>query len=174
MIAYYFAIFFSIFTVVILHFRFYYDNEKASLIAPIIYTLLSIGFVFLVKQNFELLNRFAARQDCRFILKERFYEKRKGSRKIFLGYSGVLLKNGNIIENGFLPTQTFYDFKDEKLSIDDSVKVWYLKENDKLILQTQKTKTDGFLIASIIEQIFMILLFNSLWYWVLKSKKAKF
>lgn len=171
MIAYYFAILFSIFIVVGLHVGFYYKNEKPPLTAPILYTLLSIGFVYLVKQNFELLNKYDTRQDCRFVLKERVFEKRKGSRKLFLGYSGVLLKNDSI-ENGFLPTQTFYDFKDEKLSIDDSVKVWYLKENDKLILQTQETKTDGFLITSIIAQIFMILLFNSLWYWVFKSKKS--
>jgi hypothetical protein len=172
MIAYYFAILFSIFIVVGLHVGFYYKNEKPSLTAPILYTLLSIGFVFLVKQNFELLNRFTARQDYRFVLKERVFEKTKGSRKIFVGYNGVLLKNNNIVENGFLPTQTFYDFKDEKLSINDSVKVRYFGENDKLILQTQKTKTNSFLITSIIEQIFMFLLFNSLWYWVFKGKKS--
>ncbi|PWK20227.1 hypothetical protein LV89_03767 [Arcicella aurantiaca] len=171
MLAFYFVIVFSILIVVGLHISYYYSKEKAALTTPILFTLCSLGFIFLVKQNFELLNRFTLRQDCLFILKERVSEKRKGSRKIFLGYNGVLLKN-NSNENGFLPTQTFYDFKDEKLSIDDSVKVWYLQENDKLILQTQKTKTNGFLIISIIEQIFMILLFNSLWYWVFKSKKS--
>ncbi|MCU0471710.1 MAG: hypothetical protein MUF58_24335, partial [Arcicella sp.] len=74
---------------------------------------------------------------------------------------------------GFLPIQFFYDMNDEKLSLNDSVRVWYMEENDKLILQTSKTQTNGFLIISVIESVFIIVLCNSLWYWVFRGKKYK-
>lgn len=169
MIAYYFAFFFLIFIIIGLHFRTYYSNDKSSLITPVIFTLLSIGYVFLTKRNLELLDRFANKQEIRFIPTDRIFEKRNGSRKIFIGFSGKILKEQNIIENGFLPTQTFYSFKDTKITINDTLKVWNVGENNNLILQNEKTKTNDFLIISIIEQIFIVLLCNSLWFWFFKK-----
>jgi hypothetical protein len=173
MLAYYFVLLFIIFIVVGLHFRFYYNSDKLSFTAPILFTLCSIGFVVLLKQNLELLRKFDTRQDMRFILKERVFENRKGGRKMFVGYKGYLFKKSKLIEKGFLPIQFFYDMNDEKLSLNDSVRVWYMEENDKLILQTSKTQTNGFLIISVIESVFIIVLCNSLWYWVFRGKKYK-
>jgi len=79
----------------------------------------------------------------------------------------------NKIENGFLPNQTYYNLKDEKIIINDTLKAWNLGENDNLILQTEKTNTNNFLIISIIEQIFNILFCNSLWFWVFKKAEIK-
>ena len=172
MIAYYFALFVSIFIVAGLHFSFYFSVDKLSLIAPIFFTLISIGFVFLARQNLELLDKFDKRQNVRFVLKEKVFERSSGrNRRIFSGFRGQILKHQNKIVYGFLPNQTYYNLKNEKIMVDDTMKVWYLGENDNLILQTNETATDNFLKTSIIEQIFMVLLCNSLWFWVFKGTK---
>jgi len=72
-----------------------------------------------------------------------------------------------------LPNQTYYNLKDEKIIINDTLKAWNLGENDNLILQTEKTNTNNFLIISIIEQIFIILFCNSLWFWVFKKAEIE-
>ena len=170
MIAYYFALFVLIFIVAGLHFSFYYSQNKPLLIPPIIFTLLSIGFVFLTKQNLELLHKFDKRQNVNFVPKEKIFEKRnRRERKIFAGFRGEILKGKNRIEYGFLHTQIFYNLKDEKITINDTLKVWNIGENNNLILQNKETETDNFLINSIIEQLFIILLCNSLWFRVFKG-----
>lgn len=173
MTAYYFGFFFVIFIVSGLHISSYYSSEKLSLFTPVIFTLLSVGFIFMAKQNLELVDKFANKQEIRFIPREKVFEKRSGKRKMFTGFSGEVLLEQNKIENGFLPNQTYYNLKDEKIIINDTLKAWNLGENDNLILQTEKTKTNNFLITSIIEQILIILLCNSLWFWVFKKAEIE-
>jgi|GEM_PF-5947936 len=81
MITYYFAFFFVIFIVLGLHISSYYSSEKPSLFPPVIFTLLSVGFIFMAKQNLELVDKFANKQEVRFIPKKKFLKKEAENEK---------------------------------------------------------------------------------------------
>ncbi len=86
----------------------------------------------------------------------------------FNGYFGVGLNNDSL----YLPNHAFDNYKDENISIGDTLKVWNFGNKSDLLLNYGITKDKTIFLYSISKSLFVFLICNSLWIWFFIRRKS--